>query len=73
MQEHSNPITRDWSILRLMTYLNLPKQRIVQLLDNDQIYFAFGELCIRNTSGPNVYFIVRPETKAHKLEMLCVA
>lgn len=69
MQEHTNPITKDWSIIRLMAILNLPKKRIVQLLDNDQIYFDYGELCIKNISGLNNYMIVRPMTKTHKLEM----
>lgn len=54
---HSNPLTRDWSVTRLMSELSLSKARITYLLDMDQIYLDdFNQVLVREQRGPGCYF-----------------
>lgn len=56
---HSNPIVQEWSITRLVSYLHLKRSRIIELLNNDQIYLDHGEVQVRNIAGPNVYMMIK--------------
>lgn len=52
---HTNPLVHTVSITRLISYLNLPRKRVIELLNNDQIIIDHGEIEILVVGGSNKY------------------
>lgn len=66
--KHTNPITQQFSIARLISILNLPKKRIIHLLNNDHIRLEYGELVIDVLRGENTYSLIKNSTAAKVIE-----
>lgn len=60
MNVHTNPICKRYSIGQLVTILDLPRKRVIHLLNNDHIYIDnFGEVAVNTLRGQNTYELIK--------------
>lgn len=65
MNVHTNPICKRYSIGQLVTILDLPRKRVIHLLNNDHIYIDnFGEIGVNTLRGPNQYELIKVDANS---------